>query len=177
MNGASGGVGLATVNSSARWGAALAGVTSMSKADAVLAAGAHHVIDLSVDDLRNGLRDQVHAVTDGKGCDICVDMLGEILGASRALAWCGRLVVGLCGEAHSRGPRELPPGQEHRGDGLQWSDYRDRTGLVAEAQERMTAMVVEGTLEVPVMEFRSRASPMRWAYSRIGGSSARSMVP
>ncbi len=157
VNGASGGVGLATVQLvRALGGTALAGVTSMSKADAVLAAGAHHVIDLSGEDLRNGLRDQVYAVTDGKGCDICVDMVGgDAFDASlRALAWCGRLVV--VGFAAGRIP-------EVRANyllvkniavtGLQWSDYRDRTPeRVADAQERMSAMVVDGTLDVPVME-------------------------
>ena len=61
----------------------------------MLTAGAHAVIDLSSQDLRNTLREQVYATTDGHGADIILDPLGGTVfsAALRALAWCGRLVV------------------------------------------------------------------------------------
>jgi NADPH2:quinone reductase len=61
----------------------------------VHAAGAHAVIDLSRENLRDTLRDQVYAATDGRGVDIILDPLGGAVfdAALRALAWCGRLVV------------------------------------------------------------------------------------
>ncbi len=109
VTGATGGVGLAAVQLvKALGGVALAGVTTPSKAAAALEAGADHVIDLSVANLRDGLREQVHAVTGGKGADICIDVLGgdPFDAAMRALAWCGRMVV--VGFAAGRIPRSRP---------------------------------------------------------------------
>ncbi|MEC9208030.1 MAG: alcohol dehydrogenase catalytic domain-containing protein, partial [Pseudomonadota bacterium] len=58
INGASGGVGLASVSLAKALGAktVLAGLTTPSKSNAVLAAGADAVIDLTVDELKNNLR-------------------------------------------------------------------------------------------------------------------------
>lgn len=59
------------------------------------AAGADAVIDLSAADLRDSLRSQVYAATEGRGADIILDPLGGPIfeAAMRALAWRGRLVV------------------------------------------------------------------------------------
>jgi NADPH:quinone reductase len=61
----------------------------------VRAAGADAIIDLSPANLRDNLREQVYAETDGRGADIIIDPLGGAVfeAAIRALAWCGRLVV------------------------------------------------------------------------------------
>jgi NADPH2:quinone reductase len=94
--GASGGVGHAAVQlARAMGGHVLAGVSRPERAALARAAGADAVIDLSRDDLRDSLREQVHALTDGRGADIILDPLGgEVFAAAiRALAWCGRLVV------------------------------------------------------------------------------------
>jgi len=93
--GATGAVGYAAVQLAKAMGATvLAGVSSVAKADMVSAAGAA-IIDLSAPDLRNSLRDQVHAANNGKGADIVIDMLGgDIFDAAlRAVAWRGRVVV------------------------------------------------------------------------------------
>jgi NADPH:quinone reductase-like Zn-dependent oxidoreductase len=52
------------------------------------------VIDLSSKDLRDRLREQVYAATNGRGADIILDPLGGAVfsAALRALAWFGRLV-------------------------------------------------------------------------------------
>ncbi|MFT5486249.1 MAG: NADPH2:quinone reductase, partial [Alphaproteobacteria bacterium] len=65
INGASGGVGLASVSLAKALGAkvVLAGLTTPSKGDAVKAAGADAIIDLTVDDLKDNLRAQVMAAT------------------------------------------------------------------------------------------------------------------
>lgn len=155
--GATGGVGMAAIQLvKALGGTALAGVTTMSKAHAALGAGADHVIDLSVDDLRNGLRDQVYAVTGGKGADICIDPLGgdPFDAAMRALAWCGRMVV--VGFAAGRIP-EIKANyllvKNIAVSGLQWSDYRDRTPeRMAEAQAEIFRLHMEGKLNANVME-------------------------
>jgi NADPH2:quinone reductase len=94
--GASGGVGLASVQLAKAIGAkVLAGVSSPDKADIVRQAGADAVIDLSRPDLRDSLRAQVHEATNNRGADIILDPVGgDIFDAAlRALAWRGRLVV------------------------------------------------------------------------------------
>jgi NADPH2:quinone reductase len=94
--GASGGVGHAAVQLAGALGArVLAGVSRAERGAAVRAAGAEAVIDLSSENLRETLREQVWAATDGRGADVILDPLGgEMFAAAlRALAWCGRLVV------------------------------------------------------------------------------------
>lgn len=96
VTGASGGVGMAAMDLARACGAkkVLAGLTTMSKADAVLAAGADAVIDLSGEDLRDGIRAQVKEATGG-GVDVVIDVVGgdAFEGALRALNWGGRIVV------------------------------------------------------------------------------------
>ncbi len=94
--GASGGVGHAAVQLARAMGArVLAGISRPEREAAVRAAGADAIIDLSRPDLRDSLREQVYALTDGRGADIIIDPLGGAVfeAAIRALAWCGRLVV------------------------------------------------------------------------------------
>jgi NADPH:quinone reductase len=94
--GASGGVGQAAIQLAHEMGArVLAGILRPERAAAVRAAGADAVIDLSAAHLRDSLRTQVFAVTNGRGADIILDPLGGTIfeAAVRALAWRGRLVV------------------------------------------------------------------------------------
>ena len=94
--GASGGVGLAAIQLAKALGArVLAGVSNPGKFHLASEAGADAIIELDCPDLRNNLRDQVLAATDGHGADIVIDPLGDAFfdAALRALAWCGRLVV------------------------------------------------------------------------------------
>lgn len=94
--GASGGVGLAAIQLvKALGGTALAGIANMGKADLVNDAGADAVIDLGRDNLRESLREQVFAATDGHGADVVIDPLGDDIfdAAIRAVAWRGRYVV------------------------------------------------------------------------------------
>lgn len=94
--GASGGVGHAAVQLARAMGArVLAGVSRPERAALALASGADAIIDLSAPHLRDSLRDQVYAETQGRGADIIIDPLGGSVfeAAIRALAWCGRLVV------------------------------------------------------------------------------------
>jgi NADPH2:quinone reductase len=96
INGASGGVGLAAVQLAKALGAkVLAGMANPAKFDLARDAGADAIVDLSRPDLRESLREQVHAATDGQGADIVIDPLGDDIfdAALRALAWCGRMVI------------------------------------------------------------------------------------
>jgi len=129
--GASGAVGLAAVQLGRAYGlTVIAGISGTAKAEAVMRAGAQACIDLSRENLHEALREQVHALTDGRGADIVLDPLGGDYfdAALRALAWCGRMVV--IGFAAGRIPTVkanylLVKNIEI--SGLQVSDYRKRT--------------------------------------------------
>src|SRR5207244_7706553 len=91
-----GGVGLACVQIAKAKGArVLAGVTSRDKGDVARASGAAEIIDLSKADLRESLREQVFAVTEGRGVDAVFDPVGgDVFDAALlALAYAGRIVV------------------------------------------------------------------------------------
>jgi len=97
VNGASGGVGLASVSLAKALGAktVLAGLTTPSKAGPVSAAGADSIIDLSGDDLKDNMRSQIMVATDRHGVDLAFDLVGgEVFDATlRAIANEGRVVV------------------------------------------------------------------------------------
>jgi NADPH2:quinone reductase len=154
--GAGGGVGLAAVQIAKALGAqVLAGVRHAEHAALAKANGADHIIDLSHTDLRQALREQVHAVTNGKGADIVLDPVGgDVFDASlRALAWCGRIVV--IGFAAGRIP-EIKASylllKNIAVYGLQWSDYRERTPeRVAAVQRELFTLYRAGSIKPHVM--------------------------
>lgn len=128
--GATGAVGGAGVRLAKAMGATvLAATASPAKFDLLRAAGADAIIDLSQPDLRESLRTQVHAATDGRGADVVLDPLGgDVFDAAlRALAWRGRLVV--IGFAAGRIPTLKANYlllKNIEVSGLQISDYRKR---------------------------------------------------
>lgn len=158
VTGASGGVGLAAVQIASALGATvLAGVTSREKGELCTRHGADHVVDLSLPDLRNSVREQVHAALGKRGVDIVLDNVGgdAFDGALRALGWCGRLVS--IGFASGRIP-EAKAGyllvKNLAVLGLQWTDYRAREpGRVQQVQEALYALYGEGRLK-PVITAR-----------------------
>jgi NADPH2:quinone reductase len=150
--GSTGGVGLAAVQLAKAVGAkVLAGVSNGAKAQLALDAGADDTIDLSQDNLRDSLREQVFAKNGGKGVDIVIDPIGgDAFDASlRALAWRGRLVV--VGFASGRIPSVkanylLVKNIEI--SGLQVSDYRKRTPeLMTQCVQEIFAMYEVGKLK------------------------------
>jgi len=128
--GATGGVGLAAIQlAKAMGGRVFAAVATKDKEGIVREAGADEIIDLSTPDLKESLRAQVFALTNKKGVDIIVDMLGgDIFDAAvRALAWCGRLIV--IGFASGRIPSlkmNYVLVKNIEVSGMQVSDYRKR---------------------------------------------------
>ncbi len=99
--GAGGGVGLAAVQVAKAHGAfVVAGDITPEKRQLASDNGADAVIDLSVDDLREGLRKQVFEATDGYGVDIILDPVGGDVfdPAIRSMAFAGRIVcIGFVG--------------------------------------------------------------------------------
>lgn len=157
VNGAAGGVGLATVQVAKALGATVvASVGSDEKAAFARACGADHVVRTDVPDLREGFRAQVFAAVGKRGVDIIIDPVGgDVFDASlRVIAWCGRLVT--VGYAAGRVP-EVKAGlllvKNISLIGLQVSDYRDRT---PEKMRRVQAELVElyaaGRLKPHVMD-------------------------
>jgi NADPH:quinone reductase len=128
--GASGGVGHAAVQLARAMGArVLAGVSRPERAAMALASGADAIIDLSRPDLRDSLREQVYAETQGRGADIIIDPLGGQVfeAAIRALAWCGRLVViGFAAGAIASLRTNYLLLKNIAVSGLQITDYRKR---------------------------------------------------
>jgi NADPH2:quinone reductase len=130
VTGATGGVGLATLQVAKALGATvLAAVSGLRRAEPARANGADHIIDLSLPNLRDSLRDQVYAVTGRRGVDIVIELVGGDVfdAAMRALAWRGRMVVVGFASGH------IPEVKTNylllkniAVSGLQVSDYRDR---------------------------------------------------
>ena len=156
VNGASGGVGLASVQVAKAMGATVvASVSSEAKAKIVRANGADHVVRTDVPDLRESFRKQVYDAVGARGVDLIIDPVGgDVFDASlRVIAWCGRLVV--VGFAEGRIP-EVKAGyllvKNIALVGLQWSDYRDREpDKVRRAQQALFRMYEAGKLKPHVM--------------------------
>lgn len=151
VTGAAGGVGLASVQlAKAMGGTVLAGVRHDYQIETVKANGADHVIDLGAENLRDSLREQIRAATDGYGVDIVIDPVGgEVFDASlRALAWRGRLVViGFAAGAIPTVKANYLLVKNIAVTGLQWSDYRDRDAAwTRRAQQAIYDYCQQGTL-------------------------------
>lgn len=171
--GASGGIGVASVQLAKAFGAStvIAGVLGENNAKVARQAGADHVLDLGVPDLRDRLKAEVFALTDGHGADVVIDPVGGAVNAAalRAMAWCGRLVI--IGFASG----EIPTIKANyllvkniAVAGLQWSDYRDRTPEhVAQAQKELFDLYSRGLIDpvisriVPLEDFKSALSALR----------------
>src|ERR1700730_16164725 len=170
--GASGGVGLASVQLAKAMGAkVLAGISSPDKADSVRQAGADAVVDLSRPDLRDSLRAQVYAATGNRGADIILDPVGgDVFDAAlRALAWRGRLVV--IGFASGRIPSikaNYLLVKNIEVTGLQISDYRKRMpGQLAACFAEIFALYEAGKIKpapttvLPIEKFATALADIR----------------
>lgn len=151
VTGATGGVGLACVQLAKALGArVLAGASSADKGHIARAAGADAIVDLSGPDLRNSIRDDVRALTDGKGADVVLEIVGGDVfeGAFRSLVWRGRLVV--IGFAGGRIPGIAANRILLRNvsvTGLHSSDYRERRPeWMRRVQSELFALYEKGLL-------------------------------
>ena len=156
INGAAGGVGIATIQIAKALGATV--VASVSSADKALLArqhGADHVVRTDVPNLRDAFRDQVLAAVGKRGVDIIVDPVGgDVFDASlRVIAWSGRIIV--VGFAAGRIP-DIKAGHLLVKNiavlGLQYSAYRDRQPeKVQRVQRELFDWYVAGKIKPHVM--------------------------
>lgn len=160
VTGAAGGCGVAAIQIAKALGArAIAVVSTQEKADFVRAHGADHAIVTLGRDMRDALRAEVHALTEGRGADIVFDPVGgDIFDAAlRALGWSGRAVI--CGFAGG-GPNLIRSNYlliKHISvHGLHASDYRDfHPHMLKDAMARMLTLVELGRLDPPVSEIHA----------------------
>jgi len=156
INGAAGGVGIATIQVAKALGATVvAAVDSGRKAELAKANGADHVVRTDVPDLRDSFRDQVFKAVGKRGVDIIVDPVGgDVFDASlRVIAWCGRIIV--VGFAEGRIP-EVKAGhllvKNIAMIGLQYSSYREREPeKVQKVQRELFAWYEAGRIKPHVM--------------------------
>jgi NADPH2:quinone reductase len=156
INGAAGGVGIATIQVAKALGATVvASVSSAEKGMLAKANGADHVIRTDVPNLRDAFRDQIYAAVGKRGIDIIVDPVGgDVFDASlRVIAWSGRIIV--VGFAEGRIP-EVKAGHLLVKNisliGLQYSAYRDRKPeQVQRVQGELFDWYVQGKIKPHVM--------------------------
>lgn len=157
VNGAAGGVGLAAVQIAKGLGATvIAGVIGEEQGKIARENGADHVVDLSMPDLRDRLRDRIRELTEGHGVDVALDPIGgeAFTAALRSMAWRGRMVVigFVSGTIPEVKVNYLLVKNIHVG-GLQWSDYRDRTpDWVRRVQTELFDLYTAGAIRPRVME-------------------------
>ena len=108
VTGATGGVGLASVDMGRMLGArVLAGTGDIAKADVLKDMGAEAVINTREGDLRGQIKD----MTSGKGLDVCFEMIGgnTFLTLARSMAWGGRITpIGFVSGDIPNLPMNLP---------------------------------------------------------------------
>jgi NADPH2:quinone reductase len=158
VTGATGAVGRAAVQIAKAKGATVfAAVSGPAKFAAALEAGADKAIDLSQDNLRDTLREQIYAANGGQGADVIVETLGgDIFDAAvRALAWRGRIVViGFAAGRIATLKTNYLLLKNIEASGLQISDYRKRMPeLVQKCFDDVFALFTAGKLRPPPTSF------------------------
>lgn len=122
-------------------------------------------VDLSAPNLRDSIRQRVLELTDGRGVDVVIDMVGgpAFDGAIRSVAWRGRyVVVGFASGTIATLKTNYPLLKNIEVSGVQISDYRKKLpDLVAAGYAEIFEMCRSGLLpapaydEVPFEEWKS----------------------
>ncbi len=149
VHGAAGGVGTATLQVARGYAATtIAVVSTEAKAEVARAAGADHVV------LLDGFREAVGEITDGRGVDVVVDVVGgdAFTDSLRVLAPLGRLLV--VGFAAGQGIPEVKVNRlllnnvDVRGVG--WGAYAMTTpGFMQQQWAALLPMIDRGTIRPP----------------------------
>ena len=150
---ATGSVGIAALQLAKAFGCTvLAGVTTMSKADVARENGADHIVDLTVENLRDSIRTQVK-----EACgtvDVVVESVGgEVFdGAIRALDFDGRaVIVGFTSGEIASFRTNYALLKVISVTGVNWAAYRDRDPeWVRRVQRELFDLYGEGRIAIPV---------------------------
>ena len=152
VTGPNGSVGLAIMQLSRAAGAKVIAIVSHpGKAQFVRSNGANDVVVFNDGDNPDAFRENIRALTGGKGADLLVDVVGgELFDAClRALAWEGRAVIAgfMSGKIPAIRANYLLV-KNIAAIGVQWSDYRDRyPEEMARVQEIIFRLFKEGKLQ------------------------------
>ena len=152
---ASGSVGIAAIQLAKQHGCkVIAGLTTLSKEEAAKESGADHVIDLSTEDPRNSIRDQIFALTNEKGVDVVIEMVGgEVFhGSIRSLKFRGRLVVvGFTSGVIAEMKTNYVLLKNIAVIGVDRGQYRDKeVEWMQDAQKEIFQMCADGKVGMPV---------------------------
>ena len=147
VHGAAGGVGLAAVEVGRRMGATvIATASSEDKLALAKAHGAQHAINYREKDFR----DEVKALTDGRGADVIFDPVGgEVFKQSvRCINWEGRiLVIGFASGAIPELPVNLTLVKNMSVVGVYWGAYRKRDSeVLQQSWQQLLEWFDEGAL-------------------------------
>jgi NADPH2:quinone reductase len=147
VHGAAGGVGLAAVEVGRQLGATvIATAGSEKKLALAMAHGARHAINYREEDFR----EQVKALTDGRGADVIFDPVGgEVFNQSvRCINWEGRiLVVGFASGSIPELPVNLTLVKNMSVVGVYWGAYRKRDAAVLQQSwQRLLEWFAAGVL-------------------------------
>ncbi|CAM3281662.1 NADPH:quinone oxidoreductase family protein [Nocardioides dubius] len=150
IHGAAGGVGTATIQTAKALGlTAIAVVSTPEKGEVAKAAGADHVV------LIDGFKDEVKAITEGRGVDLVLDVVGGdvFTDSLRSLAPLGRLLV--VGFAAGQGIPEVKVNRlllnniDVRGVG--WGDYAmRRAGYLKQQWNEIVPLIETGSIKPPI---------------------------
>lgn len=150
---ATGSVGIAALQLARAFGCTvLAGVTTMSKADVARENGADHIVDLTAENLRDSIRNQVKEACGA--VDVVLESVGgEVFdGAIRALDFEGRaVIVGFTGGKIASFRTNYALLKVISVTGVNWAAYRDRDPeWVRRVQRELFDLHGEGRIAIPV---------------------------
>lgn len=148
VTGASGGVGTAAIQIGKALGArVIAAVSTDAKAEVATSLGA----DATINYATGSLKDQVKALTEGKGADVIYEPVGGdiFLQTLRCVAWEGRiLVVGFASGEIPAAPMNLPLLKGCSIVGVFWGDFARRNAAKNRANfGQILAWVADGTID------------------------------
>lgn len=167
--GAAGGVGTAAIQIAKQAGAwVIAAAGSDDKCDFCRQVGADATINYSVHAPDGSLRDQIKALTEGRGPDVVYDPVGGALAEPvfRSIAWRGRyLVVGFAGGPVPSLPLNLPLLKGASLVGVFWGDFaRRKPAANAAMLQTLTAWYLQGKIK-PVIDRTLPMTELKSAYA------------
>jgi NADPH2:quinone reductase len=170
--GAAGGVGTAAIQIAKAVGArVIAAASTDEKCDLCRSIGADATINYAQHAVPNAFREQVKALTQGKGPDVVYDPVGGEFAepAFRSIAWRGRYcVIGFAAGPIPSIPLNLPLLKGASVVGVFWGELTRREPQVAAATlQELAKWYGEGRIK-PVIDRTMPMAELRAAYARMG---------